>query len=897
MIYGNSRSLLLRIFAAFAISLMCSSLLNGAQEPDCEKYVEEIETILDEDLLDIDLESLEQSLSKLSAGECLDFSQEIYLHLAYQLPYKTDEASSNKFIAIWTTLEKYLLDFSMPYVDQNINLDALVTGMKNSDYETKKLFEDLFHNTNIFNFLSKYGLPSQIDGAPLWFWAVLSENTELAKQIIEDSGHRVSKEEMNHAEYFSAIINLNFNKADQLIAAGVNPNQLGKNGKHIVEMINYWYGQNITLHLHGCDLGYRYKDQFSDFPTTRLIQWIDNIHTPNFNKEVISYPSKIPLLNLYMEYVSDLDEVFQLEKSLRRTCSPIRELSSGSALHLAVLGSSVDTGFLLNQGANPNNLNNEGITPLMLACQNSLYPKTIEHLLKNGADPNIANSLDNRNNALHYLVLSKNCWVIENWEKSQLKGYVPNIKYIYMFADLLFRYGLDLNAQNRNGDTALHLCFSEKPWIGMARHLIQLGANPTIKNNEGISVSTLPDYARCFEEEDSSIESSQEYLFLTDIMKLEDIRDTYGYFQKDSFISKLNGLSIDERLDLLLEFSRAHAVAYIHKDPMQTSLSLESEIPIFMSIVKSLRPRTSQFPKNFMFNIWLSKYFSPTVLKELESLGLRLELDGMPLSHFAVLVEEELKYNLLLEIGQPPVPEKDLLYMRALNAVETDDAILLDKLLMNNDLSLNYMHPRFDKSIWSQAVLKASYGCIKILLKEGIDIDSPVYLDTMARVALLQNVPKLNPNYSFINGNNFNTVPPLVALSAIHGGFSRSMIDRGRGGIDCWELLISREALVSDSIDLGIQPIHLASANGRDSVVNLLLESDALVMPRDDFGRTPLHYACASEESSSGILKTVKLLIENGADPDIEDNNGKRPIDYASSGKVIGYLKSIGVQE
>src|SRR5262249_23295846 len=44
------------------------------------------------------------------------------------------------------------------------------------------------------------------------------------------------------------------------------------------------------------------------------------------------------------------------------------------------------------------------------------------------------------------------------------------------------------------------------------------------------------------------------------------------------------------------------------------------------------------------------------------------------------------------------------------------------------------------------------------------------------------------------------------------------------------------------------------------------------------YNRTPLMTAVASEQASAAI---VKLLLENGADPNAEDTEGERPLDWA----------------
>lgn len=81
-------------------------------------------------------------------------------------------------------------------------------------------------------------------------------------------------------------------------------------------------------------------------------------------------------------------------------------------------------------------------------------------------------------------------------------------------------------------------------------------------------------------------------------------------------------------------------------------------------------------------------------------------------------------------------------------------------------------------------------------------------------------------------------------------------------------------------------PLHLAACglsrsgppSRHEAVAKVLLEiGQCDVDAQDHFGETPLHNACSSTKGEG----VVKLLIENGANPNISNKRGRTPLDYA----------------
>jgi ankyrin repeat protein len=118
---------------------------------------------------------------------------------------------------------------------------------------------------------------------------------------------------------------------------------------------------------------------------------------------------------------------------------------------------------ILSRKVNPNApLNEEGDTPLHEAA---LYDRNnvAKFILETGVNPNVENK--DGQTPLTYAA----------WN------------YNYNTLDTLLKHGADINKKDNNGDTALN-ALSFQPWENkevMIEHLLQNGANPFIKDNEG----------------------------------------------------------------------------------------------------------------------------------------------------------------------------------------------------------------------------------------------------------------------------------------------------------------------------------------------------------------------------------------------------------------------------
>lgn len=100
-------------------------------------------------------------------------------------------------------------------------------------------------------------------------------------------------------------------------------------------------------------------------------------------------------------------------------------------------------------------------------------------------------------------------------------------------------------------------------------------------------------------------------------------------------------------------------------------------------------------------------------------------------------------------------------------------------------------------------------------------------------------------------------------------------------------------ALVHQAIAEGDQPLHLAAWQKHAGVVQLLLEMGADPNVQGDKGRTPLHYAVHEGDEASDPV--VQLLLTHGADASIRDVARNTPAVWAIKQFNFGLRRSIAM--
>jgi ankyrin repeat protein len=101
-----------------------------------------------------------------------------------------------------------------------------------------------------------------------------------------------------------------------------------------------------------------------------------------------------------------------------------------------------------------------------------------------------------------------------------------------------------------------------------------------------------------------------------------------------------------------------------------------------------------------------------------------------------------------------------------------------------------------------------------------------------------------------------------------------------RGYSTIIQFLVQHGAVINAKDNEGQTPLHLASKEVNSKIVKFLLEKNLDVNTVDNCGQTSLHLACKyCEFHTKQCLKIMRYLLEQGADREINDKDGKTPFD------------------
>lgn len=112
---------------------------------------------------------------------------------------------------------------------------------------------------------------------------------------------------------------------------------------------------------------------------------------------------------------------------------------------------------------------------------------------------------------------------------------------------------------------------------------------------------------------------------------------------------------------------------------------------------------------------------------------------------------------------------------------------------------------------------------------------------------------------------------PPVSRTALHAS-------AGYNFVDDLNREIAEGLDINEPDEAGQTPLHHACIHNSLDSARILLAAGADVNPQDQWGNAPLWYAVFSNDST---VEMVRLLVDHGADPAIENNKGNSPLKLA----------------
>lgn len=184
---------------------------------------------------------------------------------------------------------------------------------------------------------------------------------------------------------------------------------------------------------------------------------------------------------------------------------------------------------------------------------------------------------------------------------------------------------------------------------------------------------------------------------------------------------------------------------------------------------------------------------------------------------------------------------------------------------------------REDETVW-EAIVKGDLDSVRQSFQSGFEVNAKDTFGKLDYAAL---------HYAVINGH-YDIVKMLIESGANvdvqdSDGNTPLIWAAYDGRLDSAKLLIQSGANLQAKNHYGNTALHGAAKYGYDTMASLLIESGATINARDRAGNTPLHDVLDKWKGKDvkAWLETIQALLQHGADPALENNNGQTALSIA----------------
>ena len=185
-------------------------------------------------------------------------------------------------------------------------------------------------------------------------------------------------------------------------------------------------------------------------------------------------------------------------------------------------------------------------------------------------------------------------------------------------------------------------------------------------------------------------------------------------------------------------------------------------------------------------------------------------------------------------------------------------------------------------SVLGHAIDANDLGTVKFLVNQGADINAAKPLTPLQEAAVsgyTEIAGFLIKKGAKMKGSPVLDRAPPLELAAIMGRW------------EVFKLLIKNGAdIYNTSSDVSRSMLHSASKGGNPQIISYLIDKGIDVNATNQNGEIPLHNLLKNDSINE---ESIQILIENGANPEIEDNNGKTPRDIARENGHLDTLEKI----